>query len=118
MSDNMAHQAGPRLEVASTDGRGGIDTIRATFTYTIALVVVAGGGVMLFLTRAEATSADLRVICATLIGSALTFVFGQEVQTRTAHQAASSTAASTAATTATIAAANSGVGQASNGGNP
>jgi hypothetical protein len=114
MTVQQTHHAGPRLEVREPDsGHVPIDTIRAVFTYTIALIVVAGGLVMLFLTRSESASADLRVIIATLVGSALTFTFGQEVSTRTARQAASSTAASTAATTATIAAANSGVGPSS-----
>jgi hypothetical protein len=115
MTVQQAHHAGPRLEVREPDsGHVPIDTIRAVFTYTIALIVVAGGLLMLFLTRSEPASADLRVIIATLVGSALTFTFGQEVSTRTARQAASSTAASTAATTATIAAANSGVGPSTN----
>jgi class 3 adenylate cyclase len=75
------------------------DTIRALFTYLIALVVVVGGGAVLFFSRAESTSSDLRVVVAGFIGSALTFVFGQEVQTRTARQAASQTAAATVTAT-------------------
>lgn len=109
------HQAGPRLEVVGQGDLLSIDTIRALFTYGICAVVVVGGGWLLFVTRQEVLSTDLRIMIAGFIGSALTFAFGQEVQTRTARQAASSTAASTAATTATIAAANSGVGVASNG---
>jgi hypothetical protein len=75
------------------DGR--IDTIRALFAYGIAAVVVVGGGLLLFVSRGEVGIADLQVVMAGFIGSALTFVFGQEVQTRTARQAAASTAAAT-----------------------
>jgi hypothetical protein len=106
----VPHIAGPRLDIASGDDGLRIDTIRAIFTYSIAAVVVIGGGIMLFVSRTDSGIDDLRVVMAGFIGSALTFVFGQEVQTRTARQAAASTAASTAAQTATIAAANSGVG--------
>lgn len=63
-----------------------IDTIKALFTYGIATVVVIGGGVMIFATRNEAASQDLRVIMAGFIGASLTFVFQQETQTRTARQ--------------------------------
>jgi hypothetical protein len=72
-----------------------VDTIRAIFTYLIATLVVAGGGAELFLLRGEAASSDLRTVVAGFIGSALTFVFSQEVATRTARQAAASTAAAT-----------------------
>ncbi len=73
-----------------------IDTIRALFTYTLAILVVVGGGALLFATRGDASADDLRVMVAGFIGSALTFAFGSEVQTRTARQAAAATAASTA----------------------
>jgi hypothetical protein len=71
-----------------------VDTIRALFTYLIATIVVVGGGALLYVAR-DATAGDLRVVIAGFMGSALTFVFGQEVQTRTARQAASQTAAAT-----------------------
>lgn len=73
----------------------GVDTVRALFTYTIALVVIVGGFTILYATRADPAAVDLRVLIAGFMGSALTFVFGQEVQTRTARQAAASTAAAT-----------------------
>jgi hypothetical protein len=69
----------------------GVDTIRAIFTYLIATLVVVGGGAILFTTQ----SSDLRVVVGGFIGFALNFVFGSEVQTRTARQAAASTAAAT-----------------------
>jgi len=69
------------------------DTVRLIFTYVIALTVVVGGGIALVLTRNEANAGDLRVIMAGFIGSALTFVFGSEVQARTARQSAAATLA-------------------------
>lgn len=69
------------------------DTIRAFFTFLIAFTVVVGGGAMLFATRAEPAASSLQIVVAGFIGSALTFVFGSEVQTRTARQAAASTLA-------------------------
>lgn len=74
-----------------------VDTVRALFTYLIATLVVAGGGAMLFFARADPAAVDLQVVVAGFIGSALTFVFGSEVQTRTARQAATQTAAATTA---------------------
>lgn len=62
-----------------------VDTIRAIATYLIALTVVVGGGAILYSTRDDPSS-DLAVIIAGFIGSALTFVFSSEVQTRTARQ--------------------------------
>lgn len=62
-----------------------IDTVRAIATYTIAAIVVIGGLVFLYATRNEPAS-DLVAIVAGFIGSALTFVFSAEVQTRTARQ--------------------------------
>lgn len=75
-----------------------VDTIRASFTYLIATVVVVGGGAELFLLRGEPSSSDLRTVVAGFIGAALTFVFNQEVATRTARQSAAQTAAAVAAT--------------------
>lgn len=105
----MANGHGDRLELEPTAPLA-IDTIRALFTYTLALLVVVGGGLMLYLTRNEAGAADLRIMIAGFVGSALTFAFGQEIQTRTARQAATATAANAAARTAEVAAQNSGVG--------
>lgn len=59
-----------------------VDTIRALFTYLIAALIIVGGGVILFLTRTEAASADLRVLVAGMMGAAITFVFQQEGHTR------------------------------------
>ena len=67
-----------------------VDTIRAIATYTIALVVVVGG--FLFLYNISGT--DPRgTLVGGFIGSAITFAFGSEIQTRTARQAAAQAAA-------------------------
>ena len=70
-----------------------IDTIRALFTYVTVLVVVLGGFALIYITRGEPSAAEVRLLIAGFIGSALTFAFSTEVQTRTARQAAASTAA-------------------------
>lgn len=62
------------------------ELLKALFTYTIAAAVVIGGGIMLYLSRVDANIEDLRVVVAGFIGSSLTFLYGQEVQTRTARQ--------------------------------
>jgi hypothetical protein len=70
-----------------------VDTIRAVATYLIALVVVVGGGIIIWSSRGDPGAADVVAITAGFVGSALTFVFGSEVQTRTARQSAAATAA-------------------------
>jgi hypothetical protein len=70
-----------------------VDTIRAIFTYAIAFVVVVGGGAVIYLTRNDPQSSDTVAIVAGFVGSALTFVFGSEVQTRTARQSQTSSMA-------------------------
>lgn len=61
-----------------------VDAIRAIATYVIALLVVVGGGTAIYQSRADPAAADTVAIFAGFVGSALTFVFGQEVQRRTA----------------------------------
>lgn len=74
-----------------------VDTIRALFTYVTALIVVVGGGILLYATYNDPQASNVLVMVGGFIGSALTFLFGAEVATRTARQ---STAATLAATTA------------------
>jgi hypothetical protein len=71
-----------------------VDTIKALATYVIALVIVVGGFLILFATRNEPVT-DTRLIIAGFMGSAVTFVFSSETQTRTARQAAAATYAAT-----------------------
>jgi hypothetical protein len=72
-----------------------VDTIKAVFTYATALVVVVGGGAAIFVSRADPAASDTVAIMAGFVGFALNFLFGSEVQTRTARQAAAATAAAT-----------------------
>lgn len=74
----------------------GTDMVRMVFSYVIALVVVVGGGLYIFWHGQTPTAQSTLVVVAGFMGSALTFVFGLEVQTRTARQAEQSTAAATA----------------------
>ena len=68
-----------------------IDTIRALFAYGIAACVIIGGGAsLIFVPDLDANTA---LVLAGFIGSAMTFVFGQETATRTARQQASATLA-------------------------
>jgi len=62
------------------------ETIKVLFTYLVALVVVLGGGYMLYATRGEAGADNLQLVISGFIGAALAFVFGGEIQTRTARQ--------------------------------
>lgn len=75
-----------------------VDTIRALAAYGIAAAVTFAGLAIIYLTRDEPAASDLRVLIAGFIGSSLTFVYGQEVQTRTARQAASQTLAASSST--------------------
>ena len=71
-----------------------IDTIKAIATYSIAMVIVIGGFIILYVSRSEPVT-DTRLIIAGFMGSAVTFVFSSETQTRTARQAAAATYAAT-----------------------
>lgn len=70
-----------------------IDLIKALYAYTIAAIVVVGGGGSLILIKD--LDANTSLVIAGFIGSALTFVFGQEVATRSARQSAAATLAAT-----------------------
>jgi hypothetical protein len=66
-----------------------IDTLRAAFTYLTALVVIVGGGLMLFASRldpAESNSQNLSLVLAGFIGAAIQFVFNKETATASGRQ--------------------------------
>jgi hypothetical protein len=63
-----------------------VDTIRAVFTYSTALIIVVGGGAIIYVSRSEPAAADVVAIVAGFMGAALTFLFSSETQTRTARQ--------------------------------
>ena len=64
------------------------DTIKLWFTYLIALIVIVGGGLMLYFT----TDNDLRLVVAGFIGAAIAFVFNRESATQATRAAQSSAA--------------------------
>ena len=69
-----------------------IDMIKALYTYSVAAIVIVGGGAALvFVPLADNTA----LVMAGFIGSAMTFLFGLETATRTARQSAAATAAAT-----------------------
>lgn len=57
------------------------DSLKLVFTYLVAVIIIIGGGLMLFYSRNEGNS-DFALLLAGFIGSAMTFVFGQESATR------------------------------------
>jgi hypothetical protein len=82
-----------------------VETVKALFTYLIALVIIIGGGFMLFYTRLdppESNSQNLALVIAGFIGAATQFVFNRETQIQTAHQSERATAAGVASTTTTM----------------
>jgi hypothetical protein len=70
-----------------------VDTIRAVFTYSTALLIVVGGGLIIYVSRSEPAAADVVAIVAGFMGAALTFLFSSETQTRTARQTNTASAA-------------------------
>ncbi len=72
------------------------DNIKLGFTYTIATVVIVGGGLMLYAIRldpSDSNSQNLSLLIAGFIGAAVTFVFGRETATQATRAAQSSSAA-------------------------
>ena len=77
----------------------GIDTIKVTYTYSIATILVVGGLIFLYLSRNDppgGQSAAMVPLVAGFIGAAVQFVFNRETQTSTARQVERSTAAGAA----------------------
>ena len=87
-----------------------IEAVKAYTTYGLGAFVVISGMFAIYQLRDLPDASATVAIFAGFVGSALTFMFGQEVQTRTARQAESATAASTAATAAATAASSNGHG--------
>jgi membrane associated rhomboid family serine protease len=79
-----------------------VETVKASFTYLTALLIIVGGGAMLFFTYADSAAQNLQLIVSGLMGAAMQFLFNRETQTQTARQAASATAAAAAAQPTTI----------------
>lgn len=78
------------------------DTIRLVFTYLIATLVIAGGGLILFATRldpSDSNSQNLQLVLAGFIGAAVQFVFSKETATSTSIQTRNALVAGQATTT-------------------
>ena len=76
------------------------DSIKLWFSYIIALVIIVGGMAMLFATRLDPPESDvqgLRLLIATFIGAAITFVFNRESATQATRAALNTTAAANSA---------------------
>lgn len=67
-----------------------VATAQTIFTYVIVLVVVIGGGVMLFALRNDPAN-GLSTLVGGFIGAALTWTFGREIGAATAREAARQT---------------------------
>jgi hypothetical protein len=77
----------------------GLDTLKVTYTYAIATIIVIGGLAILYFSRLdppESNSQNLGLVVAGFIGIALQFVFQRETQTSTARQVERATAAGVA----------------------
>lgn len=69
-----------------------MEAIKAYTTYFIAAFTIIAGMGAIFSLRGVEGASDTTAIFAGFVGGAMTFLFNQEVQTRTARQAATSTA--------------------------
>ncbi len=80
------------------------DTIKLVFTYVLALVIIVGGGLMLYgirLDPSDSGSATLSLAIVGFIGAAVQFIFSSESATRATRAAQQSTAAGVEAGLAT-----------------
>lgn len=68
-----------------------IDTIKAIVTYLTAMIAALGGMAAIILIGGDPSQADTKTIIAGFVGGSFVFLFNQEVQTRTARQAAAAT---------------------------
>lgn len=78
-----------------------VETIKAFFTYLIALVVIIGGLIFLAVTRTDPPNEvqGLQTAVASFIGAALTFVFTRESSSQTSSQTAAAVKAASVAAT-------------------
>ena len=80
------------------------DTIKLIVTYGTAVIVIVGGGLMLWGSRLEEAT-DFALVLAGFIGAAVNFLFGQESATRATRAAQRTAAAATTAAAESTAAA-------------
>ncbi len=74
-----------------------VENVKAYATYGLCAFIIIFGMVAIYWLRDSPGAGDTTTIFAALVGSAATFLFGQEIQTRTARQAQTSAAQATAA---------------------
>lgn len=55
------------------------ETIKTFFTYLTALALIIGGLAIIYLTRAEASAAEIRLLMAGFIGAATQFLFASRI---------------------------------------
>ena len=55
------------------------DNIKTFFTYLTALALIVGGLAIIYLTRAETSAAEIRLLMAGFIGAATQFLFSARV---------------------------------------
>jgi hypothetical protein len=81
------------------DGHMKVETIKLAATYGIAVFVIAGGGLFLFIVRLDNPPNDLLTgAIIGFIGMAIQFVFNKETQSSTAMQTESAVKAGSDAT--------------------
>ncbi len=77
------------------------DTLKLLFTYSIAFVIVVGGGVFLYATLGQADAESTRLAIVGFMGGATAFVFAQESSKQATRAAQSSVQAPPDSTTTT-----------------
>ena len=71
------------------------DSIKLVFTYSIAAIIIVGGGLMLYFSRLDPAEqvSNLQLVIAGFMGASITWVFSSESSTRATRASQSSTAA-------------------------
>lgn len=77
------------------------DTIKLLFTYIIAIVIVIGGGIFLFVTIDQERAESTRLAIVGFMGAATAFVFGQESAKQATRAAQSSSSGSSSGSNGT-----------------
>lgn len=67
------------------------DHIKTLFTYLTALVLIVGSLAIIFLTRAEVSAQEIRLLLAGFVGAATQFLFSERVASQAAQNATPST---------------------------
>jgi hypothetical protein len=65
------------------------DDVKLWFTYSLAAIIIVGGGAMLYTSRGEANT-DFALLISGFIGAAIGFIFNRESATQATRAAQSS----------------------------